>query len=133
MQRWVLKDGTDVERVFSMSKGGVGIVSLERGDTLFQTSPFDCLQFYVSRAVLDEIADEHGARRVETLKCPGGKIDPVVNQLAATILEAMKAPGVSHRPFLDHALLALLAHFARVYGRCGLRTFQHGAGLLRGR
>ena len=43
MQRWVLKDGTDVERVFSMSKGGVGIVSLERGDTLFQTSPFRLL------------------------------------------------------------------------------------------
>ncbi|RXH57872.1 helix-turn-helix transcriptional regulator [Granulicella sibirica] len=129
MHRWLLKDGADAEHIFSMPKGGVGIVSLERGDTLLQTSPFDCLQFYVSRAALDEIADEHGARRVETLKCPRGKIDPVINQLAATILEAMKAPGVSHRPFLDHALLALLAHFARVYGEMRLENVPARGGL----
>lgn len=129
MVRWAVKDGVESERMFSIPKGGVGIVSLERGDTVLQASAFDCLQFYVSRAALDEIADQHGARRVETLKCPQGRIDPVANQLASTILEVMKAPGASHRPFLDHALLALLAHVARVYGEMRLETLPARGGL----
>lgn len=98
------------------SRGAVDIVNLGTGPTTFQSSPFDCLQFYVSRAALDEIADDNGARRVTTLVCPRGRIDPVVQQVGATILEAMETPQPTRRPFLEHAVLALLAHFARLYG-----------------
>jgi AraC family transcriptional regulator len=98
------------------SRGAIDIVNLETGPTTFQSSPFDCLQFYVSRAALDEIADDNGARRVTTLVCPRGRIDPVVQQVGSTILEAMEKSQPSCRPFLEHTVLALLAHFARLYG-----------------
>jgi AraC family transcriptional regulator len=98
------------------SRGATNIVNLEDGPATLQSSPFDCLQFYVPRAVLDEIADDNGARRIDTLTCPLGKIDPVSNQLGSAILDVMEAPGLDRRPFLDHAVQALVAHFARVYG-----------------
>jgi AraC family transcriptional regulator len=100
----------------SYSRGAIGIVNLETGPTVLQSTPFDCLQFYVSRAALDEIADENGARRIGNLVCPDGRIDPVVHQLGSTILDAMETPERACRLFLDHAVLALLAHFARMYG-----------------
>jgi AraC family transcriptional regulator len=98
------------------SRGAVDIVNLAAGPTVLQSSPFDCLQFYVSRAALDEIADDNGARRIENLVCPSGRIDPLVHQLGSTILAAMEAPEHTSRLFLDHAVFALLAHFARIYG-----------------
>jgi AraC family transcriptional regulator len=104
------------EEFVSYSRGAVDIVNLEAGPTVLQSSPFDCLQFYVSRAVLDEIADDNGARRIGTLVCPRGRIDPVVHQLGSTILDSMDTPELACRLFLNHAVLALLAHFARIYG-----------------
>jgi len=117
----------------SYSRGAVDIVNLEAGPTVLQSSPFDCLQFYVSRAVLDEIADDNGARRIGDLVCPLGRRDPVVHQFGSTILDAMEAPELACRLFLDHAMLALVAHFAHIYGdmridsqpvRGGLATWQ---------
>jgi AraC family transcriptional regulator len=98
------------------SRGAVDIVKLEAGPTALQSSPFDCLQFYVSRAALDEIADDNGARRIGDLVCPRGRVDSVVHQLGSTILDAMETPELACRLFLDHAVFALLAHFARIYG-----------------
>jgi AraC family transcriptional regulator len=98
------------------SRGAIDIVNLESGPTALHASPFDCLQFYVSRAALDEIADDNGARRIANLVCPRGKIDPVVQQLGSTILNAMEDPELACRLFLDHTVFALLAHFARIYG-----------------
>ncbi len=98
------------------SRGAIDIVNLESGPTALRSSPFDCLQFYVSRAALDEIADDNGARRISNLVCPRGKIDPVVQQLGSTILDAMETPELACRLFLDHTVFALLAHFARIYG-----------------
>jgi AraC family transcriptional regulator len=104
------------EAAVSYSRGAVDIVDLELGPTVLQSSPFDCLQFYVSRAALDEIADDNGARRIGRLVCPRGTIDPIVHQFGLTILNAMETPEIACRLFLDHAVLALLAHFARIYG-----------------
>src|SRR6202034_1919357 len=42
--------------------------------------------------------------------------DPIVHQFGLTILNAMETPEIACRLFLDHAVLALLAHFARIYG-----------------
>jgi AraC family transcriptional regulator len=100
----------------SYSRGAIDIVNLAAGPAALRSSPFDSLQFYVSRAALDEIADDNGARRIEDLVCPRGNVDPVVHQLGSTILAAMENPERACRLFLNHAVLALLAHFARIYG-----------------
>ena len=113
-QQWWSKDKP--RPTLTYAKGGIGIINLEQGPTMLDSSPMDCLQFYVPRTALDEIADENGANRIQTLICPQGHVDEVGSQFASTLLEAMRSPDASFRPFLDHALPALLAHFARVYG-----------------
>ena len=57
-----------------------------------------------------------GAQRIETLAPPPDRVDPVVNQMGAAIVDAMQEGQLECRLFLDHALFALHAHFARVYG-----------------
>jgi AraC family transcriptional regulator len=112
--KWRLRGRSRADGPYS--RGATNIVNLEDGPATLQSSPFDCLQFYVPRAVLDEIADDNGARRIDTLTCPLGKIDPVINQLGSAILDVMEMPGLDRRLFLDHAVQALVAHFARIYG-----------------
>jgi AraC family transcriptional regulator len=97
-------------------RGGIGIVDLSAGPVSLQSSPFDCLHFYIPRAALDEIADENGAHRVRTLICPEGTVDSTIYQLGLSILEAMEAPEDTSKLFLQHAVLALNARFACIYG-----------------
>ncbi len=87
---------------------------------MFLPNPFHCLHFYASRAALDEIADDNGARRIETLSWPHGEIDPVTRQLGLTILPALERPDQTNRLFVDHVVYALNAHFAHAYG--GMRS-----------
>ncbi len=98
----------------------VSILDLEQRPSAFLPNPFDCLHFHVSRADLDEIADDCGARRISGLKWPHGAIDPVTNHLGLTILPALMHPEQANRLFLDFAASALNAHFAQAYG--GMRS-----------
>jgi AraC family transcriptional regulator len=94
----------------------VSVVDLEQDPRAYLPDPFDCLQFYVTRAALDEVASENGARRIETLRWSYGAIDPVTSQLSMTILPALERPHETSRLFIDHAVYALNAHFAHAYG-----------------
>ena len=114
MQRWWLRG--EEQPAVSYRQGEVSVLNLEEGPAAFVSTPFDCLQFYLSRAALDELADENGAQRIETLVPPPYLVDPVVSQMGAAIAEAMETGQPECRLFLDHALFALRAHFARVYG-----------------
>ncbi len=113
-QQWWLR-GREQPAV-SYGRGAVSVLNLEEGPAAFLSTPFDCLQFYLSRAALDELADESGAQRIETLVPPPDLVDPVVTQVGAAIVDALQTGQPECRLFLDHALFALRAHFARVYG-----------------
>lgn len=113
-QQWWLRG--QEQRPIGYRRGEVSVLNLCEGPGAFSSTPFDCLQFYLSRAALDELADENGAQRVEALTAPPDRVDPVVNQMGAAIVDAMQAGQPECRLFLDHALFALHAHFARVYG-----------------
>jgi AraC family transcriptional regulator len=113
-QQWWLRG--QERRPVGYRRGEVSVLNLWEGPAAFSSTPFDCLQFYISRAALDELADESGAQRVETLTAPLNRVDPVVNQMGAAIVDAMQAGQPECRLFLDHALFAMHAHFARVYG-----------------
>ena len=108
---------------------GVSILDLEQRPTAFLPNPFDCMHFYVTRAALDEIADEYGARRISSLSWPHGTIDPVTNHLGLTILPALDRPEQTNRLFLDHAVFALNVHFAQTYGGMRLAPFTIQGGL----
>lgn len=108
---------------------GVSILDLEQQPTMFLPDPFDCMHFYVTRASLDEIADEYSARRISGLTWPHGAIDPVTNHLGLTILPALDRPEQTNRLFLDHAVFALNVHFAQTYGGMRLAPFTLRGGL----
>src|SRR5262249_49939776 len=81
----------------SVYRGGYGarttsIVDLEEEPTANLQSPFDALHFYVSRAALDEIADEQGAPRIATLTCERGVFDATVWHLGEALLPALERP-----------------------------------------
>jgi AraC-like DNA-binding protein len=101
-------------------KGGVNVFDLQEDPRFFFPSPFHCLHFYVRRATLDALADEQGARRVDTLAWPHGTIDETVSHLGSALLPALNNPENAGRLFLDHVVLALNMHFAYAYG--GMRS-----------
>ena len=98
----------------------VSILDLEQRPSALLQNPFDCMHFHVSRSILDEIADDYGARRIGGLTWPHGAVDPVTNHLGLTVLPALEHPEQGHRLFLDYAAFALNSHFAQTYG--GMRS-----------
>ena len=101
-------------------KGGVNVFDLEDDPRFFFPSPFHCIHFYVRRATLDALADEQGARRIDTLSWAHGAIDETVSHLGSALLPALNSPENAGRLFLDHVVLALNMHFAYAYG--GMRS-----------
>jgi AraC-like DNA-binding protein len=96
--------------------GAVSIVDLQRELTIFAPYSFDCLQFYVPRAALDEIAHDHGTLPIETLAWPQGRIDPNFHHLGMSLLPALEHPEQISRLYLDQVMLALLFYSAQTYG-----------------
>jgi AraC-like DNA-binding protein len=113
----------------SVYRGGYGarttsIVDLEEEPTANLESPFDVLHFYVARAALDAIADEQGARRIETLTCERGVFDETVWHLGEALLPALERPGEIGAMYADHLLLATHSYFAVAFG--GMRLPEYG-------
>jgi AraC-like DNA-binding protein len=98
-------------------EGAVSILDLEQSPSAYLPDPFDCLHFHISRATLDEIADEQGAPRINDLCWPHGAVDAITHNLGLTLLPALERPEQANRLFLDFAASALNAHFAQAYGR----------------
>jgi len=98
-------------------KGAVSILDLEQNPAVFLPTPFDMLQFYLARADLDELSDDCGCRRIETLSWPRGEVDPITDHIGRTFLPALEQPEQMSRLFLDHAAQALKTHFAHAYGQ----------------
>jgi AraC-like DNA-binding protein len=113
----------------SVFRGGYGvrttsIVDLEERPTAHLESPFDALHFYVSRVALNEIADEHGARRVETLRWERGAFNSAVWHLGQALLPALERPHEIGAMYADHVLLATHTYFASAFG--GMRPPRYG-------
>jgi len=87
----------------------------ERYETCLD-GPFDFLFFHVPRSVLDAIAEENGARRVESLTCRSGVQDPVAAGLGRALLPALREPTGTSSLFVEHVALALGTHLAQTYG-----------------
>jgi AraC-like DNA-binding protein len=113
----------------SVFRGGyfartTSIVDLEERPTANLESPFDAMHFYVSRVALNEIADEHGARRVDTLSWERGAFNPVVWHLGEALLPALERPNEIGSMYADHLLLATHTYFAIAFG--GMRPPRYG-------
>lgn len=82
---------------------------------------FDNVQFHIPRGALDDLADEADAQAIAELRTPDGwcTTDTVVEGMQNYLVQAIEQPGETSQLFVDHVVLALQAHVARVYG--GLR------------
>jgi AraC family transcriptional regulator len=96
--------------------GGVSILPLEQDPSMYLGSAFDMVQFYVSRAALDEFADENDGCRCETLSWPFGKVDTRLKNLALCFLPVLERPEAATELYVDHLVLAAHAYIARTYG-----------------
>ena len=86
--------------------------------------PFHSVMVRIPQSSLDEVAEEAGARRVETLHVPEGvgMSDAVISHLMTSVRMAIERPAEAPSLFLDHLAAAFTHHVARVYG--GMRRLE---------
>lgn len=98
--------------------GATYLYDLKRDPRYLINKPFHSIFFYLPRSALDGIAEQSRTARVGGLSCkPGiGHDDAVVRHISASLREGMRRPGETNQLFVDHMMLALTAHVARVYG-----------------
>jgi AraC family transcriptional regulator len=101
-------------------KGGVSALDLEDDPRFFFPCAFHCLHFYLSRTALEELADEHHAKRIDTLSWPHAAVDETVSDLSLALLSAFENPVTAGKLFVEHVAHALSTHFAYAYG--GMRA-----------
>jgi AraC family transcriptional regulator len=111
---WLHGRPVPVETV--QEEGSVSILPLEQDPSMYLGSAFDMVQFYVSRAALDEFADENDGCRCETLSWTFGKVDSRLKNLALCLLPVLERPEVATELYVDHLVLAAHAYIARTYG-----------------
>ncbi len=114
MKLWLKGRPTPIEA--DQQEGSVSVVPLEHEPSMYFGSAFDMVQFYVSRAALDEFADENDGCRCETLAWPFGKPDPELKNLAVCLLPMLESLDSGSELYVDHLVLAAHAYIARTYG-----------------
>lgn len=118
----------------SVHRGGYGarttsIVDLQEEPTAYLESPFDVMHFYVSRAAINEIADDQGVPRISGLSCERGVFDPTVWHLGEALTPALERPDEIGAMYADHLLLATHTYFAVAFGGMRLPAQRSRGGL----
>jgi len=129
---WV--DGKAVD--FSGSRAnGFTLYDYSRVWSAYLESPFDCVNFHISRAALRSLEDDLGTKRIEGFNiAPGVNVfDPVVRGIVGSLLPIFDGRHDTSQLVLDYVGTGLLVHIATKYGgsrivtnlsRGGLTPFQ---------
>lgn len=113
MQLWM--DGREI-MVPPVKKGEAFLFHYQSDPIAEVHSPFELVRFSVSKAGLDQIADEAGAPRPLGLRRPEVAVaDPIAYHLAASLLPFFKRGQSGHQMVLDHIALAFHAHLLSTY------------------
>jgi AraC family transcriptional regulator len=97
-------------------EGSAAVLDLAKAPAIHLGAAFDVLQFYVPRAALDEFADDHHARRCDTLRWPFGKVDQGLRNLALCLLPMLEERVEADAHYAEHIVFAMHAYVARNYG-----------------
>lgn len=98
--------------------GYLAVYDLERAWQSDLIGEYDCMQYFISQAALDETAADLGVRPIPRLYCPPHLTvaDPVVHHMSQALLPALENPERASPLFVDHMALALRAHLVQAYG-----------------
>jgi AraC family transcriptional regulator len=97
-------------------EGGIFVWDLRMKNSAQVYQPFEFSRFQVSKATMNDLAYEHGMRRLGDLRAPGGEPDPVVRHLALAMLQRAAFFGQERETlFADGIALAFFAHVAQKY------------------
>lgn len=93
--------------------------------------PIDSMHLRISRAALDDFAEQSGRRRISRLYQPGAPfsdVDGIVAGISTPLLGAVNVDGRSSL-MTDHLMLALMAHLMDRYGGGVSPTIRPSGGL----
>lgn len=105
--------------------GGLCITPLDSHPRWQMTSAVDMLAVHMPRAALAALAQDHNARPVIALDCPGGRVDRDAHRLATCLLPALRGDHAEGL-FAGHVILALCTLIAQRYGGLRRDTRQRG-------
>ncbi len=97
--------------------GSIAIACLEDEPTVDLPAPFDALFIYIPQIAFDELADDHGAPRINALSDAAGVPDPVVHGLGQALTPFLAAPDHGSDLFFDHVAFAIHSRLASRYGQ----------------
>jgi len=110
----------------------VPVHHVRAGDTLLfdlrtvqaarMTVPFHSLQFFISRGLMKELAEDLEAPVMDEIHCGAGVPigDPVIKRLGSAVRPALAAPDEANDLFASHLMLSLSIYVCTTYG--DLRT-----------
>jgi AraC-like DNA-binding protein len=108
--------------------GGVGIYDLESNPRARNRGPVDWVHYHVPRATLDAFSDDAHARRIHTVACTAGTVDPTLFRMTQLILHSIET--LSHSElFLDYFRLLFCAHVTQTYAPSFGTVSRHRGGL----
>jgi AraC family transcriptional regulator len=119
-QAWV--DGKAVETPF-VPVGGLNLLDLQSDPTCWVSEGFDWIHHHLPRAILDDVARDHGFEAVGAYPVVIGGYDMVIAQLTRMIAPWVGGPESAGSLRLDDFALILAAHVLWTYG--GLRRRAH--------
>jgi AraC family transcriptional regulator len=124
---WLQLDDASALRFLSggrearLPAGTLTLTDLSSPPSIEGSGPFDSLVFYLSRALLDELASETQRGPFEAFLCPSLEVlhDPVARSLGEALLPPLMRPHEANALFVDHVCWALSCHLAHQHGRFG--------------
>jgi len=97
--------------------GSIAIYDLRREWTANLLTPFDCVNFYLPRRILDAVSSAEGVSSVEDLYTRAGESidDPTIRGLVVALNQALDSPKEANTLFVDQIGLALASHLVKTY------------------
>jgi AraC-like DNA-binding protein len=97
--------------------GSIAIYDLRREWKANLLTPFDCVNFYLPRRILEAVSSAEGVSSVEDLYTRAGESidDPTIRGLVVALNQALERPKEANTLFVDQLGLALASHLVRTY------------------
>jgi AraC family transcriptional regulator len=102
----------------ALGTGALNCLDLREAWSMDLSEPFDSFHAFIPFTAFDEVTAEMKRSRIERLHCPIGvdHTDETMLNLAWALNPVLARPEYATALFIDHVLLAMVAHLAGTYG-----------------